>query len=98
MAVIVNPFDAGGFTLAHMTRAINLIPNTYGKIRQLGLFKPEPVSQRTVVLEMAEGELRLLPTRPVGSPATVGTASSRAIRCMAVSRLREYVRSRQSFA
>ncbi len=84
MAVIVNPFDAGGFTLAHMTRAINLIPNTYGKIQQLGLFSPEPVSQRTVILEMAEGELRLLPSRPVGSPATVGTSDKRTVRSFSI--------------
>lgn len=84
MPTIVNPFDVGGFTLAEMSQAIMLIPNTYGKINQLGLFTDEPVSQRTVIVEMMEGELRLLPTRPVGAPATVGTSDFRTVRSFTV--------------
>lgn len=84
MAAIINPFEAGGFTLAHMTRAINLIPNTYGKINSLGIFGTEPVSYRTVVVEKQAGELRLLPTRPVGAPATVGTSGRRSVRSFEV--------------
>lgn len=84
MAVIVNPFDAGGFSLAHMSQAIMLIPNTYGRINQMGLFADEPISQRTVILEMMEGSLSLLPTRPVGAPATVGKNDTRKVRSFTV--------------
>ena len=31
MTVIVNPFDAGGFTLAEMSAAIQMLPNPYGR-------------------------------------------------------------------
>lgn len=41
MTVIVNPFDAGGFTLAEMSAAIQMLPNPYGRVGQLGLFAPE---------------------------------------------------------
>jgi len=61
MTVIVNPFDAGGFTLAEMSAAIQMLPNPYGRVGQLGLFAPEPISQRNVTIESIEGELRLLP-------------------------------------
>ncbi|GHV50515.1 minor capsid protein E [Deltaproteobacteria bacterium] len=84
MPVIVNPFESGGYTLAHMSRAMQIIPNTYGRINQLGLFVTEPISQRNVTIESMEGELRLLPTRPVGSPATVGTPDVRKMRSFTV--------------
>ena len=73
MTVIVNPFDAGGFTLAEMSAAIQMLPNPYGRVGQLGLFVPEPISQRNVTIESIEGELRLLPAVAPGAPATFGT-------------------------
>ena len=67
MTVIVNPFDAGGFTLAEMSAAIQMLPNPYGRVGQLGLFAPEPISQRNVTIESIEGELRLLPAVAPGA-------------------------------
>lgn len=84
MTVIVNPFDAGGFTLAEMSAAIQMLPNPYGRVGQLGLFSPEPISQRNVTIESIEGELRLLPTVALGAPATVGTTDKREVRSFAV--------------
>ncbi|MDD3676893.1 major capsid protein [Thauera propionica] len=84
MPVIVNPFDAGGFTLAEMTAAIQLLPNPYGRVGQLGLFAPEPISQRNVIIESIEGELRLLPAVAPGAPATVGSTDKREVRSFAV--------------
>ena len=84
MTVIVNPFDAGGFTLAEMSAAIQMLPNPYGRVGQLGLFAPEPISQRNVTIESIEGELRLLPAVAPGAPATVGTTDKRKVRSFAV--------------
>ena len=84
MTVIVNPFDAGGFTLAEMSAAIQMLPNPYGRVGQLGLFAPEPISQRNVTIESIEGELRLLPAVAPGAPATVGNTDKRSVRSFAV--------------
>ena len=84
MTVIVNPFDAGGFSLAHMSSAMQLIPNQYGRLNQLGLFAADPISMRNVTIESVEGELRLLPARAVGAPATVGTPDVRKMRSFTV--------------
>jgi hypothetical protein len=84
MPVIMNPFDSGGFNLAEMSAAINLLPSRYGRIGQMGLFVAEPISQRNVVIESVEGELRLLPTMPLGAPATVGTPDVRKMRSFTV--------------
>jgi len=71
MTVIINPFDTGGYSLAEMTTAINILPNIYTRLGQMGLFRFEGVTQRSVVIEQAEGVLNLLPTVPLGGPATV---------------------------
>ncbi len=84
MPTILNPFDAGGYSLAEMTRAINILPNIYTRLGQLGLFRFEGVTQRTVVIEAREGVLSLLPSVPLGAPATVGTREGRTMRSFAV--------------
>lgn len=39
MVAMINPFDAGGYTLAEMTEAINILPNVYSRLGQMGLFR-----------------------------------------------------------
>ncbi len=84
MPTIINPFDAGGYSLAEMTRAINILPNIYTRLGQLGLFRFEGLTQRAVVIEAREGVLSLLPSVPLGAPATVGTREGRTMRSFAV--------------
>lgn len=67
--LIINPFDNAGYDLATMTKAVNIIPNAYGRVRDLGLFKREPVRTRTVIVEELNGRLTLLKTQPNGAPA-----------------------------
>jgi hypothetical protein len=35
VAPMINPFDAGGYTLAEMTTAINILPNIYTRLGQI---------------------------------------------------------------
>lgn len=79
-----NPFENPAFSMASLTAAINLIPNRYGRIGQLGIFQPKPVTQRQVVIEEYAGRLNLLPTRPVGSPGTVGERGTRKARSFVI--------------
>lgn len=67
--MILNPFDTGGYDLATMTQAVNLIPNNYGRVRDLGLFTLDPVRTRTVIVEELNGLLTLLKSQPNGAPA-----------------------------
>jgi hypothetical protein len=84
MVEIVNPFNAGGYSLAEMTQAINILPNVYTRLGQLGLFRFEGVTQRSVIIEQAEGVLNLLPTVPLGGPATVANRDTRSMRSFTV--------------
>lgn len=80
MTITRNPFDAGGYSLAEMTQAINILPNLYTRLDQLGLFRFQGVTQRSVVIEQREGVLSLLPSVSLGAPATLGTRELRSMR------------------
>lgn len=67
--LLINPFDANGYTMATMTQAVNKITNNYGRVRQLGLFALDPVTTRTVLVEETNGLITLLKSQPVGAPA-----------------------------
>jgi hypothetical protein len=84
MVAIINPFDAGGYSLAEMTQAINILPNVYTRLGQMDLFRFEGVTQRSVIIEQAEGVLNLLPTVPLGGPATVANRDLRSMRSFTV--------------
>lgn len=84
MTVIINPFDAGGYSLAEMTQAINILPNIYTRLGQMCLFRFEGITQRSVLIEQAEGVLNLLPTVPLGGPSTVANRDSRSMRSFTV--------------
>lgn len=84
MSVITNPFDAGGYSLAEMTEAINLLPNVYTRLGQMGLFRFEGVTQRSVIIEQMEGVLNLLPTVPLGGPPTVANRDPRSMRSFTI--------------
>jgi hypothetical protein len=66
---IINPFDTSGYDLATMTQAVNLIANTYGRVRHLGLFSADPVRTRSIIVEEINGLITLLQSQPPGSPA-----------------------------
>src|SRR5512134_550702 len=84
MVMMINPFDTGGYTLAEMTEALNILPNVYSRLGQMGLFRFEGVAQRSVVIEQAEGVLNLLPSVPLGGPATVANRDLRAMRSFTI--------------
>ncbi len=56
------------FSVASLTDAIRLLPNTYSKVGQSGIFVRKGVNARTVALEYAGGRIHLLANQDVGSP------------------------------
>jgi hypothetical protein len=81
---MLNPFSTDAFDMAALTAAINKIPNTYGRVEQLGLMTPQGVRTRTIIIEEMSGVLNLLPTQPVGSPGTQGTTGKRKVRSFVI--------------
>ena len=84
MTVVTNPFDVGGYSLAEMTQAINILPNVYTRLGQMGLFRFEGITQRSALIEQAEGVLNLLPTVPLGGAATVANRDTRSMRSFTI--------------
>lgn len=66
--LIINPFDTSGYNMATLTDSVNLIPNQYGRVRQLGIFTPDPVRTRQIIVENINGVLTLLKSQQVGAP------------------------------
>lgn len=73
MAEILDIFNQDAFSAAALTGNITIVPNIYGRINDLGLFRPEPIATTSVIVVIEDGVLNLLPTRPRGGPASLGT-------------------------
>ncbi len=85
MPEFINPFDeAPGYDLASMTAAINILPNEYGRINELGLFRGEGIATRTPIIDIKEGVLNLLPSVPVGGPPTMANRDQRSMKAFVI--------------
>ena len=79
-----NPFNNPAFSMAALTAAINILPNRYGRLGELGLMPDKPVRQRQIIIEEMNGVLNLLPTLPPGAPGSVGTRGKRKVRSFVI--------------
>lgn len=77
---MLNPFAQDAFNMVSLTKAINILPNNYGRLREMNLFPARGVRTRQVIVEEKAGVLNLLPTLPPGSPGTTGTRGKRTVR------------------
>jgi len=78
--IVPNPFDAGCYSLAEMTQAINILPNLYTRPGDIGLFRFEGITQRSVIIAQFNGTLNVLPSAPLGAAATAATGEGRSMR------------------
>ena len=74
---MLNPFGTDAFNMVSMVQAINKLPNMYGRIMGMGLFKPKGVSTRTVLIDHKDGVINILDNMPVGSPGLKNTKGTR---------------------
>ncbi len=85
MDEILNPFDAdNAFSMASLCAAIDILPNNYGRINQLGLFSDAPITTRTALIDERNGVLNILQTMPVGAPGQQNEMGKRAVRSFVV--------------
>lgn len=73
-------FNGDGFSSYELSDAIEIIPNNYGRIGQLGIFADDPVSTTTVGIERLNGTLNVLEITERGGPALVNGADKRDVR------------------
>lgn len=77
-------FNSDAFNLLSLTTAFEKLPHRPGRIGQLGLFSTKGIATTTFVTEERDGIITLLPTRPRGSPSTLGKESKRTVRSFTV--------------
>ena len=85
MDEIINPFDQDAFSMANLSAAIDIMPNLYGRVNQLGIFSGESnITTRTAIVEERNGVLTLLKTQPPGSPGPQNKVGKRKVRSFVV--------------
>jgi hypothetical protein len=82
--MILNPFETDAFNLVSLSNAINILPNTYGRLRELDIFTDKGITTRVALVEEQNGVLNLLSTQPVGSPEQQNRMGKRKVRAFAV--------------
>ena len=82
--LILDIFANGAFSAVSLTDNVNVVPNMYGRIQQLGIFADEPIPTTKVSIEFNNGVLNLLPTRQRGAPPTFGTPEKRSLKAYVV--------------
>lgn len=70
-------FNNDAFKCAELTNAINVIPNKYGRVQELGVFTEKGVKTTSVVIDINNGVLSILPPGQRGGPASVGKSGKK---------------------
>jgi hypothetical protein len=81
---ILNPFEQDAFNMVSLCAAINILPNMYGRINELGIFTDDGITTRTAVVEEENGVLNILKTLPVGAPGQQNKVGKRKVRSFVV--------------
>lgn len=84
MPNIVDIFNNRAFSALELTNAINVMPNAYNRIEELGVFNNEPVATTQVAVQFMNGVLNLLPTRERLAPPTYGLPEKRNVRSFVI--------------
>lgn len=78
---LIDAFKGNAFKMSSLADSINVVPNTYGRVRELGLFRHKAIPTKTFQIEFKNGVLNLLNTSARGgSGGTVGKSPKRNIR------------------
>lgn len=79
----VRSFDKP-FQLVDYTEELMLIPNTWGLVNELNIFRNESVAQHSITVESMEGTLGLVTDQVRGARNTVNRDDTRALRSFAI--------------
>ena len=72
------------FELVDYTQELNLIPNTWGLINELGIFRSESVAQHSITVESRAGTLGVITDQVRGARALVNKDEVSALRSFAI--------------
>ncbi len=79
MENFIDYFKGNVFGFVQLTDAINVVPNKYSRVGDLGLFPFKGVPTTTIAIEKRDGVLNLLPTKERRSPPTGSSTGKRSM-------------------
>jgi hypothetical protein len=82
--LMLDIFNNNAFSMVAMTDAVNLVPNTYGRVGELNLFPNKPQRAHIVALEHKQGFITLIPSQERGGPPAQHKTGERGIRYIEV--------------
>ncbi len=74
---LVDIFSGDNFSVRSLTDSINIIPNMYGRVNQLGIFQEKSIDTTLVSVEFNQGVLNLIPKSDRGTPAPKNKSAKR---------------------
>jgi hypothetical protein len=77
MDPVLNIFTQDAFSALELSKAIDLVPIKWGRLGELNVFPEQGVPTTSVEIEYRNNQLYMLPTRPRGSPSSVGGVGRR---------------------
>lgn len=83
-STVLDLFDDPVFAARALTDSVNIVPNTYGRINELGIFPIRGVATTYVEIEYKNGVLNLLRTAERGTRGTAGLRGKRNVRIFKV--------------
>lgn len=76
--LVIEGFTDREFSVRELSDSINIVPNNYGLVTQLGIFPaPTPLATTYVALERQNWSLNLLPATERGGPGSKGSVGKR---------------------
>lgn len=78
--LLADIFNQNPFSAVQLTANINVVPNEFGRLRALNLFRAEGVPTTSVNIAYEQGVVTLLPTRQRGGPPSLGLPTRRHVR------------------
>lgn len=82
---MITPFDV--FSVTEISEAINVIPNNYGRLNEMGLLPVKGVALSEIAVEEKNGVLAMIPTEQLGGPGVVGNIGKRKVRTFKIPKL-----------
>jgi hypothetical protein len=84
---LVDIFSGDNFSVRSLTDAINIVPNMYGRVNQLGIFQEKAIDTTLVSVEFNHGVLNLIPKSDRGTPAPKNRTAKRSAKHFEVPRI-----------
>lgn len=85
--LILDMVNNDAFGVIPLTQSINIIPNVYGRLNQLGLFPAKGVTDSLVAVEINNGVLNIIPAKPRGGESTQNQSGKRQMRYFSIPHL-----------